>query len=86
MPDRGTRPPRGLVCATIIEITANPRARSSHVSRPVIPSPYRDGQHSMTFTARPPSLVSLYFVIMSMPVWRMVSITMSSDTRWVPSP
>ena len=34
----------------------------------------------MTLTARPPSLVSLYFVIMSMPVWRMVSMTVSSET------
>jgi hypothetical protein len=31
------------------------------------------------------SLVSLYFVIMSRPVWRMVSMTVSNDTRYVPS-
>ena len=40
----------------------------------------RARQHSMTLTARPPSLVSLYFVDMSMPVWRIVSTTASSDT------
>lgn len=43
-------------------------------------------QQSLTLTARPPSLVSVYFVIMSRPVWRMVSITMSSETMCVPSP
>lgn len=32
-------------------------------------------QHSTTFTASPPWLVSLYLVDMSSPVWRMVSIT-----------
>lgn len=40
----------------------------------------RSAQHSMTFTARPPSLVSLYFVDMSIPVWRIVSTTASSET------
>ena len=37
-------------------------------------------QHSMTLTARPPSLVSLYLWLMSMPVWRIVSTTASSET------
>ena len=37
--------------------------------------PCPDNQHSITFTARPPWLVSLYLVDMSKPVWRMVSIT-----------
>ena len=37
-------------------------------------------QHSMTLTARPPSLVSLYLVDMSIPVWRIVSTTASSET------
>ena len=37
-------------------------------------------QHSMTLTARPPSLVSLYLCDMSMPVWRIVSTTASSET------
>ena len=37
-------------------------------------------QHSMTLTARPPSLVSLYLCDMSMPVWRIVSTTVSSET------
>ena len=41
-------PPQGLVCATTIEITANPRARSSHVSRPVMPPQYRGRRRSMT--------------------------------------
>src|SRR5690606_14022991 len=45
---------------------------------PRMPGPRR--QHSMTLTARPPSLVSLYFVDMSSPVWRFVSTTASSDT------
>ena len=39
-----------------------------------------EAQHSTTFTASPPSLVSLYFVDMSAPVWRMVSTTVSSET------
>src|SRR5450756_815488 len=37
-------------------------------------------------TASPPRDVSLYFVFMSAPVCRMVSITSSNDTRCVPSP
>ena len=40
----------------------------------------------MTLTARPPVEVSLYFVDMSSPVWRIVSITVSSETRCTPSP
>ena len=43
-------------------------------------SAIRPHQHSMTLTARPPSLVSLYLCDMSMPVWRIVSTTVSSDT------
>jgi len=35
----------------------------------------REPQHSTTFTANPPWLVSLYLDDMSKPVWRMVSIT-----------
>src|SRR5690606_14759686 len=46
----------------------------------------RPAQHSMTLTARPPSLVSLYFVDMSSPVWRIVSTTASSETKCSPSP
>ena len=37
-------------------------------------------QHSITFNARPPRAVSLYFVFMSAPVSRMVLMTLSSDT------
>ena len=37
-------------------------------------------QHSMTLTANPPRLVSLYLVIMSRPVSRIVLMTLSSDT------
>jgi hypothetical protein len=40
-------------------------------------------QQATTFTARPPWLVSLYFDDMSIPVWRIVSITWSSETRGV---
>ena len=40
----------------------------------------------MTLTASPPRLVSLYFVIMSRPVSRMVLITLSRLTWCVPSP
>jgi hypothetical protein len=40
----------------------------------------------MKFTASPPRLVSLYFDCMSAPVWRMVATTLSSETRWRPSP
>src|SRR3546814_9973466 len=40
----------------------------------------RFGQQSITLTARPPSLVSLYFVDMSMPVCRIVSTTVSRET------
>lgn len=43
-------------------------------------------QHSTTFTARPPTDVSLYFAFMSAPVCRMVSIATSSDTWCRPSP
>ncbi len=38
-------------------------------------------QHSTTFTAKPPREVSLYFECMSLPVARMVSMTLSSDTK-----
>lgn len=48
--------------------------------------PPRVSQHSGKFTARPPSEVSLYFSRMSSPVWRMVSIQLSSGMKWVPSP
>src|SRR3984957_20670635 len=43
-------------------------------------------QHSTKFTAKPPKLVSLYFDCTSAPVWRIVATTLSSETRWVPSP
>ena len=43
-------------------------------------------QHSITFTARPPRAVSLYLLCMSFPVSRIVRITLSSETKWVPSP
>src|SRR5690606_17787885 len=43
-------------------------------------------QHSMTLTARPPREVSLYLRLMSRPVWRMVAITLSSETKCLPSP
>lgn len=47
-------------------------------------------QHSTRFTgtltARPPVAVSLYLSLMSSPVLRMVSMTWSRLTRWVPSP
>ena len=36
---------------------------------------WRGPQHSTTFTANPPWLVSLYLDDISKPVWRMVSIT-----------
>ena len=44
------------------------------------------GQHSTTLTASPPRLVSLYCERMSSPVWRIVSITASRLTTWLPSP
>lgn len=40
----------------------------------------------MTFTARPPRLVSLYLSCMSRPVSRMVRMTLSSETLCLPSP
>jgi LysR family transcriptional regulator (chromosome initiation inhibitor) len=43
-------------------------------------------QHSTMFTARPPREVSLYFTFMSAPVSRMVLMTLSRLTWWVPSP
>ena len=43
-------------------------------------------QHSMTLTARPPREVSLYFSCMSRPVSRMVLMTLSSETKCLPSP
>lgn len=43
-------------------------------------SPAAAPQHSTMLTARPPCEVSLYLSIMSRPVWRMVSITLSSGT------
>lgn len=46
----------------------------------------RPHQHSTKFTARPPRLVSLYFERMSLPVWRIVSITASRETTCLPSP
>src|SRR5690606_26876265 len=49
-----------------------------------VPGP-RD-QHSTTFTASPPSEVSLYFTCMSAPMSRIVAITWSRDTTWDPSP
>ena len=42
----------------------------------------RRPQHSTKLTASPPRLVSLYFDCMSAPVWRMVAMTLSSETRW----
>src|SRR5690606_26092040 len=60
-----------------------------HVDRQQpFPAFVRDGklQHSMTFTASPPRLVSLYLSCMSRPVSRMVLITLSSDTLCLPSP
>ena len=39
-------------------------------------------QHSTKFTASPPSDVSLYFDCMSAPVWRIVAMTLSSETLW----
>jgi hypothetical protein len=45
-----------------------------------------ENQHSTKFTAIPPRLVSLCFDRMSAPVWRMVATTLSSETRWRPSP
>src|SRR5208337_3688690 len=45
-----------------------------------------DVQHSTKLTASPPKLVSLYFDCMSAPVWRIVAITLSSDTMCRPSP
>src|SRR6266404_9555657 len=45
-----------------------------------------ESQHSITLTARPPREVSLYLSFMSAPVSRIVLITLSSDTKWVPSP
>src|SRR4029078_12808026 len=51
----------------------------SHVSRLAL-------QHSMTFTANPPRDVSLYLSCMSRPVSRIVLMTLSSDTRCLPSP
>ena len=50
------------------------RARAEAAAAPSKP------QHSMTLTASPPSLVSLYFVDMSMPVCRIVSTTVSRLT------
>jgi len=46
----------------------------------------RPAQHSMMFTARPPRAVSLYLVLMSAPVWRIVAMTLSSETLCLPSP
>ena len=43
-------------------------------------------QHSTMFTASPPRAVSLYFVIMSAPVSRIVLMTLSRLTWCVPSP
>jgi hypothetical protein len=43
-------------------------------------------QHSMMLTARPPRAVSLYLLDMSAPVSRMVLMTLSSETLWLPSP
>src|SRR5207253_296511 len=43
-------------------------------------------QQSTTLMARPPSDVSLYLVIMSRPVSYIVLMTVSSATRWLPSP
>src|SRR6185312_1349288 len=45
----------------------------------------RSAQHSTTFTAKPPREVSLYLSFMSRPVSRMVLMTLSSDTRCLPS-
>src|SRR6185437_16171449 len=42
-------------------------------------------QHSTTFTANSPRDVSLYLSFMSRPVSRMVLMTLSSDTRCLPS-
>ncbi len=39
------------------------------------------GQQLGTLTARPPSEVSLYFTCMSWPVWRIVSMQASNETR-----
>ena len=41
------------------------------------------GQHSMIFTANPPRAVSLYLVIMSAPVSRIVLMTWSRLTSWL---
>src|SRR5690606_10074073 len=43
-------------------------------------------QHSMTLPARAPRAVSLYLPFMSLPVSRIVLMTLSSETKWVPLP
>lgn len=43
-------------------------------------------QHPGRLTARPPVEVSLYFRFMSSPVWRIVSMQVSSGMKCVPSP
>ena len=43
-------------------------------------------QQATTLTARPPCEVSLYFSLMSRPVWRIVSMQLSSGTKCEPSP
>src|SRR5690348_16415452 len=76
-------------------VRAKPRPPTSKCSRapPVNCTPLADsavrlwhrGQHSTTLTASPPRLVSLYLSFMSRPVSRMVLMTLSSDTRCLPS-
>src|SRR5262249_13107127 len=43
-------------------------------------------QHSTTLTASPPRAVSLYLSFMSAPVCRIVLMTLSRETTWLPSP
>ena len=43
-------------------------------------------QQATTLTARPPCDVSLYLSLMSRPVWRIVSMQLSSGTKCEPSP
>ena len=52
----------------------------------VLRAAFDGGQHSTALTARPPCEVSLYFDCMSAPVTRIVSMTWSRLTLWVPSP
>ncbi len=85
--DHSCRPEVQQECPAFAQVADRCRIIKRESTRSATRSPptartsaIRPHQHSMTLTASPPSLVSLYLCDMSMPVCRIVSTTASSET------